>query len=150
MEVRQPGLRHGPLNGQMTKSTTSEGVTAIDALSTLFALGREVTSVLNLEDLLQKIPELIARLTKFQAFAVYLLDTRGEELTIAYSVGYPDTVARTLRVKVGQGLVGAAVAEGLPLLSTMSMPIRATSKPWPARTPSWSCRCGARAASSAR
>ena len=42
--------------------------------STLFELGREVTSVLDLDELLQKIPQLIARLTKFQAFAVYLLD----------------------------------------------------------------------------
>ena len=91
-------------------------VTAIAALSTLFALGREVTSVLDLDELLPKLPELIARLTKFQAFAVYLLDARGEELTLAYSVGYPDDVARTLRLKVGQGLVGAAVADAQPLL----------------------------------
>ncbi len=90
-------------------------VTAIEALSTLFALGREVTSVLDLEDLLQRIPQLIARLTKFQAFAAYLLDESGETLTIAYSIGYPDS-ARTRHVKVGQGLVGAAVAEGHPLL----------------------------------
>jgi sigma-B regulation protein RsbU (phosphoserine phosphatase) len=91
-------------------------VTAIEALSTLFALGREVTSVLDLGELLQKIPQLIGRITKFQAFAVYLLDRRGEELTIAYSVGYPEDVARSLRVKVGRGLVGAAVAEAQPIL----------------------------------
>jgi sigma-B regulation protein RsbU (phosphoserine phosphatase) len=83
---------------------------------TLFELGREITSVLNLDELLQKIPQLIARITKFQAFAVYLLDPRGEELSIAYAVGYPDDVVWTLRVKVGQGLVGTAVAEGQPLL----------------------------------
>ena len=83
---------------------------------TLFELGREITSVLNLDELLQKIPQLIARITKFQAFAVYLLDPRGEELSIAYAVGYPDDVVWTLRVKVGQGLVGTAVAEGRPLL----------------------------------
>ena len=83
---------------------------------TLFELGREITAVLNLDELLQKIPQLIARITKFQAFAVYLLDPRGEELSIAYAVGYPDDVVWTLRVKVGQGLVGTAVAEGLPLL----------------------------------
>ena len=85
-------------------------------MTTLFELGREVTSVLDLDELLQKIPQLIARLTKFQAFAVYLLDPNGEELSIAYSVGYPDDVARTLRLKVGHGLVGAAVAEGQPIL----------------------------------
>ena len=83
---------------------------------TLFELGREITSVLDLDELLQKIPLLIARITKFQAFAVYLLDPRQEELSIAYSVGYPEETARTLRVKVGHGLVGAAVAEGKPLL----------------------------------
>ncbi len=83
---------------------------------TLLELGREITAVLNLDELLHKIPQLIARITKFQAFAVYLLDPRGEELSIAYAVGYPDDVVWTLRVKVGQGLVGTAVAEGQPLL----------------------------------
>ena len=89
---------------------------AIEALSTLFALGREVTAVLDLDELLTKIPQLIARLTNFQAFAVYLLDPKAQELSIAYSVGYPEEVSRALRVKVGHGLVGAAVAEGHPLL----------------------------------
>ena len=87
-----------------------------EQLTTLFALGREVTSVLDLDELLHKIPELIARLTGFQAFAVYLLDQQLAELRIAYSVGYPEDVARTLRVSVGHGLVGAAVAEGQPIL----------------------------------
>ena len=87
-----------------------------EQLTTLFALGREVASVLDLDELLQKIPQLIARLTKFQAFAVYLLDPKENDLTIAYSVGYPTEVAHGLRLKVGHGLVGAAVAEGQPLL----------------------------------
>jgi phosphoserine phosphatase RsbU/P len=87
-----------------------------DQLKALFDLGREVASVLDLDELLQKIPQLIARLTKFQAFAVYLLDPKRNELSIAYSVGYPDDVTRNLRLKVGHGLVGAAVAEGKPIL----------------------------------
>ena len=91
-------------------------VSSTDALTTLFALGREVTSVLDLNELLRKIPQLIARLTKFHAFAVYLLDPKREELTIAYSVGYPEDTARTLRLTVGHGLVGAAVQEGQPIL----------------------------------
>src|SRR5882724_9654255 len=89
---------------------------ALEALTALFALGREVTSVLDLEELLQKIPELISRITKFKAFAVYLLDPKRNELTIAYSVGYPAEVAKSLRVKVGEGLVGAAVEAGRPLI----------------------------------
>jgi len=87
-----------------------------DQLTTLFALGREVAAVLDLDELLQKIPTLIARLTHFQAFAVYLLDPKGNELTIAYSVGYPEATTRTLHMKVGHGLVGAAVESGQPIL----------------------------------
>jgi sigma-B regulation protein RsbU (phosphoserine phosphatase) len=90
--------------------------TTLEQLTTLFALGREVASVLDLNELLQKIPELIRRLTNFHAFAVYLLDPRREVLTIAYAIGYPDDVVRNLRFKVGHGLVGAAVETGQPLL----------------------------------
>ena len=81
-------------------------------LLTLFELGREVTSVLELDELLEKIPQLIARLTSFQAFAVYLLDEKQGDLRIAYSVGYPEAARRTLRLKIGEGIVGWAVAHG--------------------------------------
>src|SRR5258705_9922133 len=91
--------------------------TDTELLSTLFELGREVTSVLDLADLLEKIPQLIARLTRFSAFAAYLLDDERQELHIAYAVGYPDDVVRTLRLKVGQGVVGTAGGTG-PAISS--------------------------------
>ncbi len=90
--------------------------TDTELLSTLFELGREVTSVLDLPELLEKIPQLIARLTRFSAFAVYLLDEPRQELHIAYAVGYPEEVVRTLRLRLGQGVVGAAVEQGRPIL----------------------------------
>ena len=90
--------------------------TDTELLSTLFDLGREVMSVLDLEELLAKIPQLIARLTRFNAFSVYLLDEARQELRIAYAVGYPEGVTSTLRLRVGQGVVGAAVEEGRPIL----------------------------------
>ena len=90
--------------------------TDTELLSTLFELGREVTSVLDLDELLAKIPLLIARLTRFSAFAVYLLDDERQELRIAYAVGYPDDAMATIRLRLGQGVVGAAVEEGRPIL----------------------------------
>src|SRR5688572_16171025 len=90
--------------------------TDTELLSTLFELGREVTAVLDVEDLLAKIPQLIARLTRFSAFSVYLLDEKKQELRIAYAVGYPEGAPNTMRLKVGQGVVGAAVEEGRPIL----------------------------------
>ena len=86
-----------------------------ELVTTLFDLGRQVASVLELDDLLQQIPRLIRRLISFEAFAVYLLDERRGELRVAYSVGYPETIG-PIRLKLGQGLVGAAVASETPLL----------------------------------
>lgn len=93
---------------------TSEG--AAELLATLFDLGREVTSVLNLDELLPKIPQLISRLTNFTVFAIYLLDAKREELHIAYAVGYPEDMVRNFRLHPGQGIVGTAVAEQRPIL----------------------------------
>ncbi len=87
-----------------------------ELILTLFELSRDVTGVLTLEDLLPKIPQLIARLMEFQAFAVYLLDPKRQELRVAYSVGYPEEFASQRRLKVGEGIVGAAVAEECELV----------------------------------
>lgn len=87
-----------------------------ELLSTLFELGREVSSVLDVGELLPKIPELIARLTTFTVFSVYLLDESRQELRIAYAVGYPDDVVRNFRLRLGQGIVGNAVQDGVPIL----------------------------------
>ena len=95
---------------------TTEAGDAAQLLVTLFELGREVTSVLDLDELLEKIPQLIARLTPFKAFAVWLLDEKRHDLGIAYAVGYPDDVKRTFRLAVGQGIVGTVVAEGRSLV----------------------------------
>jgi sigma-B regulation protein RsbU (phosphoserine phosphatase) len=101
------------------RSDSSAGMPAIrDAaeLAVLTELGREVTSVLELDELLEKIPQLISRLTSFTVFSVYLLDERRQDLHIAYAVGYPEEVVRTFRLQVGQGIVGAAVADRRPIL----------------------------------
>jgi len=86
-----------------------------DVLATLFDLGRQVMSELDTDELLERIADLIGRLIEYQAFAVYLLDEKRGELKLTYAVGYPES-ARGFRLRVGQGLVGAAVAERAPIL----------------------------------
>lgn len=98
-------------SGPQTVSRAGTHASDQELLTALFALGREVTSVLDLDELLHKIPELIARLIDFTAFAVYLLNDKRGELKIAYSVGYPE-YARAYKLRAGEGIVGAAVAEG--------------------------------------
>jgi sigma-B regulation protein RsbU (phosphoserine phosphatase) len=72
--------------------------------------------VLDLDALLEVIPNLISRLTSFTVFSVYLLDEQREELTIAYAVGYPPEIVRHFSLKVGEGIVGTSVAEQRPIL----------------------------------
>jgi sigma-B regulation protein RsbU (phosphoserine phosphatase) len=84
-------------------------------LATLFELGRQVTAVLDIDELLEQIPHMIARLMEFQAFAVYLLDEKRGELRLSHSVGYPEHT-RNRRLKLGAGVVGLAVAEMRPTL----------------------------------
>lgn len=111
--VDTAAARH-PDSSLPTAPTTSSSDTAL--LATLFELGREVTSVLDFGDLLEKLPQLISRLTPFTVFSVYLLDEQRGDLCIAYAVGYPEEVVKTFRLAVGQGVVGTAVAEQRPIL----------------------------------
>ena len=91
----------------LTPSPVS-GLSERDVLLTLFDLGRQVASVIDFDELLQRIPELIGRLIQFDAFAVYLLDEKRQELKVAYAIGYPDTSG--FRLKMSQGIVGRVIA----------------------------------------
>ncbi|NQW03889.1 MAG: GAF domain-containing protein [Acidobacteria bacterium] len=88
-------------------SPLSVGTSERDILLTLFDLGRRVASVIDLDELLEKIPELIGRLIPFDAFAVYLHDEKRGELSIGYAVGYPDT--SHYHPHVTHGLVGQVI-----------------------------------------
>ena len=99
-------MSHVP-SSPLTPSPVS-GLSERDVLLTLFDLGRQVASVIDFDELLQRIPELIRRLIQFDAFAVYLLDEKRQELKVAYAVGYPDTSG--FKLKISQGIVGRVIA----------------------------------------
>jgi sigma-B regulation protein RsbU (phosphoserine phosphatase) len=109
--MSEPGRGAEPL-----PNTTASGCSDHELLATLVDLAREVASVLDLDELLEKIPQLISRLTSFTVFSVYLLDEQRGDLRIAYAVGYPDEAVRNFRLQVGQGVVGTAVAEQRAIL----------------------------------
>ena len=104
------------MNESAPHGAASSAASDAELLAILAELGREVTSVLDLDTLLERIPQLISRLTSFTVFSVYLLHEQREELSIAYAVGYPPEIVKHFTLKVGQGIVGAAVAEQRPIL----------------------------------
>ena len=79
-----------------------------DILLTLMDLGRQVASVIELDELLPRIPELIARLIPFDAFAVYLFDEKRNTLRIAHAVGYPEREG--FQLQPSEGIVGLVVS----------------------------------------
>ncbi|MCC7008227.1 MAG: GAF domain-containing protein [Acidobacteria bacterium] len=91
-----------------------------DVLLTLFDLGRKIVSVIDLDELLPLVPHLVGRLIPFDAFAVYFYRDRRkdkrDELTLAYTVGYPDE-AKALVRDSSKGLVGRAVTTQQPVVS---------------------------------
>ena len=90
-----------------TTPPLTAALTEREILLTLFDLGRQVASVINVDELLQRVPELIGRLIPFDAFAVYLLDEKRNEVRIGYAVGYPEAFGFTL--PASDGLVGRVI-----------------------------------------
>ncbi len=101
---------------QPTLPTPATRASASDLLATLFDLTYQIASVLDQDELFRKIHELLARVIPYDAFAVYLVDEKRGELRIGYPAGYPPGVAEHVRLKMGEGVVGAAVAEQRPMV----------------------------------
>src|SRR6202522_1504116 len=81
-------------------------------LAVLNEIAREVTSILDLDPLLERIGELLRRLIDYQMFSILLLNEREQVLEIRYSVpfGHPVSTAAE-KVPIDRGLVGTAVRE---------------------------------------
>src|SRR5581483_4762585 len=71
-------------------------------------IAREVTSILNLDELLKRIGELLSRLIDYQMFSVLLLDPGGEKLQHRFSLRFQENIHLKHEIPLGQGLVGHA------------------------------------------
>jgi sigma-B regulation protein RsbU (phosphoserine phosphatase) len=96
------------------QSTTLSG-NERDILLTLFDLGRKIASVIELDELLPRIPELVGRLIPFDAFAVYLVSEKRHVFKLGYAVGYPEDAARA-ELSLSDGVLGRVVATQQPLV----------------------------------
>lgn len=114
--MEQRALNRDQGSGIKDQGSADPGPSDAELLAILSELSREVSSVLDLDALLERIPKLISQLTQFNVFSVYLLDEQQQELAIAYAVGYPEEIVKHFTLKVGQGTVGRAVAEQRTIL----------------------------------
>jgi len=68
----------------------------------------ELTSILNLDELLKRVGELLSRLIDFQMFSILLLDSAGSTLQHRFSLRFQENIQLKHDVPVGEGLVGYA------------------------------------------
>jgi len=71
-------------------------------------IARELTSILNLDELLKHIAELLSRLIDYQIFSILLLDSTGEKLQHRFSLRFHENIQLKHDVALGHGLVGQA------------------------------------------
>jgi sigma-B regulation protein RsbU (phosphoserine phosphatase) len=80
-------------------------------LAVLNEISREVTSILDLDPLLERIGELLRRIIDYQMFSILLVNEREQVLEIQYAVRFGHLVAPSETVPLDRGLVGTAVRE---------------------------------------
>ncbi len=91
-------------NAQLYTRTTKQA----RILLLLNEIARELTSILNLDELLGRIAELLRRLIDFQMFSILLLDSSGEKLQHRFSLRFNENVHVKREIPLGRGVVGHA------------------------------------------
>lgn len=78
-------------------------------LEVLNEISRELTSILDLDKLLERIGLLLRRLIDYQMFSILLLNEEQQVLEIRYSMRFGERAFPSDKVPLSSGLVGAAV-----------------------------------------
>ncbi len=84
-------------------------------LATLYEIGKETASILDLDELLQRVAELVKRVIDYEMFGILLLDEDHQELVLRQAVNFGPGKEKS-RLSVSEGLCGAAVRSKKPIL----------------------------------
>jgi phosphoserine phosphatase RsbU/P len=85
-------------------------------LALLNDISRDLTSILNLDQLLKRIGDLLAKVIDYQMFSILLLDEGSQKLVHRFSVRFKENIQIKHDIPLGRGLVGTAALEKKPVL----------------------------------
>jgi sigma-B regulation protein RsbU (phosphoserine phosphatase) len=85
-------------------------------LALLNDISRDLTSILNLDQLLKRIGDLLVKLIDYQMFSILLLDESKQKLVHRFSVRFKENIQLKHDIPLGRGLVGAAAELKKPIL----------------------------------
>jgi two-component system, NtrC family, sensor kinase len=84
-------------------------------LAVLTEISRDLSSILDLDELLERIGHLLRRLIDYQMFSILLLNERDQVLETQFAVRFGERYVPIERVPLGRGLVGVAVQTQAPV-----------------------------------
>jgi len=90
-------LRAGSKNAQLYTRTTRQA----RILQLLNEIARELSSILNLDELLSRVAELLRKLIDYQMFSILLLDASGEKLQHRFSLRFHENIHSEARGSAG-------------------------------------------------
>ena len=73
-------------------------------------IARELSSILNLDELLKRVAELLNRLIDYQMFSILLIDATGQTLQHRFSQRFQEQLNLKHEIPIGRGIVGSAAA----------------------------------------
>ena len=85
-------------------------------LTLLTEISRELSSILNVDELLKRIADLVTRIIDYQMFSILLLDKTGTLLQHRFSLRFKENVQLKHEISLGVGLVGYAAQHGQAVL----------------------------------
>ncbi|HEU4635370.1 MAG TPA: SpoIIE family protein phosphatase [Edaphobacter sp.] len=77
-------------------------------LAVLNEISREITSILDLDDLLERIGQLLKRVIDYQMFTILLWNDRTQHFEHRFSSRYGERIKRDRSVAPGEGIIGSA------------------------------------------
>jgi sigma-B regulation protein RsbU (phosphoserine phosphatase) len=86
-------------------------------LTVLNEISREFTSILDLDDLLERIGQLLKRVIEFQMFTILLWNEHTERLEHRFSSRFGERIKREHNVTLGEGIIGNAAQQRTPVLA---------------------------------
>ena len=86
-------------------------------LGVLNDISREITSILDPSDLLERIAHLLKRVVDFQMFSILLWNDRTEHFEHSFSSRFGERVIRERTIRLGEGLIGTAAQLRQPVLA---------------------------------
>src|SRR3989440_204621 len=82
-----------------------------NTLALLYEVSREVTSILDREELLRRVAERIKKIVKYDVFSVMLWNEQSQHLESVFAMCCGDSIVARMRVPLNKGLTGSAAGE---------------------------------------